>query len=157
MALHDLFLRHGTDKAAHGYAPWYEHYLDPKRVGALLEIGVAKGASLRAWREWLPWAEIHGIDRNPDTPEVDGCVVHRSDVCDWRSPTRFDVVIDDGSHLRVDIEDAVFRLWPSLRPGGWYVVEDLAANAYRGGVELFARPDAAEVHRHGEIVFARKA
>jgi hypothetical protein len=163
MSLDELFLKHGTDKSStgHNYAPIYERYLQPDTITSLLELGVASGASLRAWRDWCPRARIHGIERDAHVAlAIEGCVIHYVDATDKRLTDFlgvFDVVIDDASHEVAQIERALELLWPHLTPGGWYVIEDLAAHATVGGVALFLRPGVTELHRHGEILFARKA
>ena len=40
-----------------------------------------------------------------------------------------DVIIDDGSHKFLDQQTTLHTLWPQLRPGGFYVVEDLLVGA----------------------------
>jgi hypothetical protein len=164
VSLNDLFIVHGTDKArgddggGHGYAHVYETHINPYLVRSLLEVGVFQGASLMAWKEWMPHATIHGIDTRP--VDVPGCEVYHGDVLD---PTltnllpMYDVIIDDASHLTDDVALALKRLWPHLNPGGWYVIEDLDQTMYQAGVALFLKKDAWEVHRYGEIVIARKA
>jgi methyltransferase family protein len=160
MGLNELFLKYDTDKSSqvHNYAHAYERYLDPLAIKSLLEIGVAQGGSLRAWHEWCPEAEIHGIDFS-DVPLVEGCAIHRGNVMDpllLGSLGEFDVIIDDGSHDPPEVHFALEQLWPHLRVGGWYVIEDLHGSAYDTGMPLFTRTEAWEVHRHGEILFARK-
>ena len=74
MTLAELFRKHGSDKeadsgtAGHCYAAVYERLLAGKRLSVtqVLEIGVFGGGSLRAWRDWFPNAEVHGIDINRD-------------------------------------------------------------------------------------------
>jgi 8-demethyl-8-(2-methoxy-alpha-L-rhamnosyl)tetracenomycin-C 3'-O-methyltransferase len=160
LSLDELFLKHGTDKSSlnHNYAPTYERYINPARVKSLLELGVDRGASLRAWRDWLPWADIHGIEINYRLG-IEGCVIHYGNATDKVLIDRlgvFDLIIDDASHETAQIERSLELLWPHLSSGGWYVIEDLAANGNVGGVALFLRPGVNEVHRHGEIIFARK-
>ena len=45
----------------------YERYLGPLRDQPLrfLELGIARGDSLKYWENWLPEAQITGIDINP--------------------------------------------------------------------------------------------
>jgi hypothetical protein len=49
----------------------------------------------------------------------------------------FDLVIDDGSHIASHIRASFDKLFPALRPDGWYVIEDLwtayHAGEYEGG------------------------
>lgn len=125
MRLAPLFEKHGTDKLAHGYADFYEVLLAHRRetIGALLEIGIGTlipnapssmvgyggpdyrpGASLRAWRDWMPNAEIFGLDPQPDTMITDEpritTVLGDSRVPFTVNPVwgMVDVIIDDGSH-----------------------------------------------------------
>lgn len=160
MTLDELFRKNDTDKGSHvhNYGPAYERYLDPTKIKDLLEVGVAGGGSLRAWKEWCPEAEIHGIDRTEVNP-VEGCIIHHGNIMDLntiRDLGMFDVIIDDASHDPVEIHFAFQWLWPLLRVGGWYVVEDLHASSYDTGIPLFVHGDVWEVHRHGEILFAKK-
>ena len=56
---------YGTDKAfPHQFTPLYDSVLGPARqdVRRLLEVGVLGGSSLRMWRDYMPNAEIVGLD-----------------------------------------------------------------------------------------------
>lgn len=127
-----LGLHHGTDKATfHGYCNFYEQHL-PAHVDRLLEIGVMDGNSLRMWREYYPGASaIVGMDNRP-VPAVPGADVWLGDAtkpADLMAAGAFgapwDVIIDDGSHMTQDQQDTFAYLWPAVRPGGVYVIEDL--------------------------------
>jgi len=126
--LHDIGLRHRTDKATfHGFCDFYEHHL-PGRVDRLLEIGVMDGCSLRMWREFYPGASaIVGVDIRPPL-KIDGVQVLQLDATDPAALATlgtFDVIIDDGSHMTRDQQATFGYLWPAVRPGGSYVIEDL--------------------------------
>lgn len=129
--LHAIGLRHRTDKATfHGFCDFYEHHL-PARVDRLLEIGVMDGCSLRMWREYYPGASaIVGVDIRPPL-KIDGVQVLQLDatepaaVATLRTYGPFDVIIDDGSHMTSDQQETFGLLWPAVRPGGSYVIEDL--------------------------------
>jgi hypothetical protein len=96
--------------------------------------GYRPGASLRAWREYFPNASIHGVDVQPDTM-ISGEDRIATELCDStdaeaaasylaRAGT-FDVVIDDGVH-HADLQMRTLRnFYPSLRPNGLYVIEDV--------------------------------
>ena len=73
--LEALFTKYGTDKGIWGYTPVYEQYLEHKRLGTgtVLEIGICGfrdipnnvvGASLRAWRDYFPGAQVF-LPRKP--------------------------------------------------------------------------------------------
>lgn len=138
--LDQIALTTGTDKssAGHGYTAVYAPLLDHLRERddvRLLEIGVWEGASLAMWSEWLPNANIVGVDidlsrfRFPRSERVHLRLGNASDpafiaaLIEEFGP--FDVVIDDGSHLLPDHVAAFTALWPHVRPDGYYIVEDL--------------------------------
>lgn len=110
---------------------------------SVLEIGVKGGSSLRTWKEFFPNAEIHGIDIDQNClQEVEKRItVWIGDQADGeflKSVTPiaapFDLIIDDGSHK---IEDQTFsfkHLFPSLKAGGLYVIEDTASSYAAGNV-----------------------
>jgi len=80
MNLTELMDKYGSDKGTfHGYTNVYENILNKKRhnIELVLEIGIGTndpnlpstmgkygkpGASLRAWRDYLPNAQIVGLD-----------------------------------------------------------------------------------------------
>ena len=129
--LRELFIKHGSDKAEHGYHAVYETLETPE---TFLEVGIFKGASLRAWDEWFGDAVavmvgMDTFDRIADV-RIAGVTLVK---CDSRThnfpmdfPVRvFDIIIDDGSHKPRD-QAATFRnLWPLLAPGGRYLIEDV--------------------------------
>lgn len=151
-SLDKLALRHGTDKASthHNYTPHYEQYFAAHRNEplSLLELGVYKGASLRAWRDYFPNATITGVDISPPV-EVEGCVVFQGSQDDAefldhlaRHTGPYDIIVDDASHLSSLTIHSFEILYPHLKPGGIYVIEDLHSSYhdwfYRGsGVHRF--------------------
>lgn len=158
--LEDLFRKFGTDKLGHGYAPFYCRYINPEVTTSLLEVGINTGASLRAWREWLPaTSTVTGIDIN-DAEPIDGVTIIKGDATYPAAIDplpNFDVIIDDASHNRSDIAMTLLLLWPKLNHNGWYVIEDLLAPqaTYAAVIPLLER--ATSVHIHGEIAFGFKS
>jgi 8-demethyl-8-(2-methoxy-alpha-L-rhamnosyl)tetracenomycin-C 3'-O-methyltransferase len=135
--LDDIALEYHTDKASdgHGYTKYYERILGPHRYRSmvLLELGVWHGASLLMWAEYLPNAQIIGVDTSApivvDDPNV---TIWQADQCDpelgphirkWCGD--LDVIIDDASHISSNTIKSFQNLWPFLKPGGFYVIEDL--------------------------------
>ncbi len=132
-------LRHGTDKASnhHDFLRFYERFLgDYKAAPALtlLEIGVYDGASIRMWAEYFPQATIVGIDINPDAARHAGgnVTVEIADQSNVASLVAlavkhgpFDIVLDDGSHQWNHQLTTLQYLYPFVKPGGYYVLEDL--------------------------------
>ena len=120
----ETFDRNGTDKGSpHGYSDIYAAI--PSDITSLLEIGVWEGASLKSWLEIFPQAHIHGIDlrlANISNPRI--TQIH-SDICDLDvvNYPKWDVIIDDGSHIVSD----VLLAWDKLRHR-WnkaYIIEDV--------------------------------
>lgn len=129
-----LGVKYHTDKTDHAYL---EHYATRfacfrHKPITLLEIGVMEGASLRMWRDWFPNARIYGIDCQKETAFVEdrirvliGCQedpTFLSDVLAITGP--LDIVVDDGSHHGRHHVITFDVLWPHLKDGGWYAIED---------------------------------
>lgn len=149
MRLHDLGIKHGTDKALHkylglSYLDIYENLFGHMRRASsdvtLLEIGVKDGSSLRMWKEWLPGARIIGFDIDPACASVaeDNIEIWIGNQGDYKTWDRvlgrdefddsniyFDVVIDDGSHLTPQTIAAFESLYPQVESDGWYCIEDM--------------------------------
>jgi predicted O-methyltransferase YrrM len=150
-SLDEIGLKFQTDKASHhhGYLGFYERFfadLRDRKDLRLLEIGVHQGASARMWEEYFPDGRIIGVDVNPDARQhASGrIVVELADQSDVAALVAlgahgpFDIIIDDGSHVW-DHQITSFRyLYPLLKAGGYYVMEDIdtsfgaAAETYRG-------------------------
>ncbi len=132
--LPQLGLRMGTDKGTdHSYLEVYEQLFDSlrQRPMAMLEIGVHRGASLRMWRAWFPDARISGMDISPVAAVVPDCEVITASQTDravieaqWADES-LDLIIDDGSHRLEHQLLSLCYLWPKLKPGGFYVIEDI--------------------------------
>jgi demethylmacrocin O-methyltransferase len=142
--LDELAVRYGSDKfgGLHWFTPHYQRHFaalrhEPLRV---LEIGIGGyekphlgGGSLRTWKRYFRRALVVGIDifdkSGIDEPRIATVRGDQSDpdflrgVAERHGP--FDVVVDDGSHLSAHVVSSFRALWPALRPGGQYVVEDL--------------------------------
>lgn len=129
--LQEIGEKYGTDKATiHRYLDFYETIL-PKNPKRVLEIGVMQGASLKMWAEYYPEAQIVGIDAFEAFPEIDleEAIVLRMDGTNHRKLSvlgKFDLIIDDASHLTQDQQTSFEYLYNnSLNPGGIYIIEDI--------------------------------
>lgn len=181
MSLTELAQRYNTDKFEHEYCGYYEKHLPNATEmghGILFEIGIATGASLRMWRDYYPNAFIVGIDNNPDVSDIpqDGFHIIFGDATreeDIKSNiSTAEIIIDDGSHMAKDVLSSFEILWPMLKSGGWYIIEDLGciftegfggdekggivADKLHGLLELALRGNIAEFHAYLEIVFLKK-
>jgi hypothetical protein len=130
--------RYQTDKVGHGYVPYYASSL-PLNCRSLLEIGCLHGSSLRVWDDFYgPNCDIHTIDLflDPANMSVRACreagfVPHQGSQDDLHFlqhiRNQFEVIIDDGSHnAHHQIISFKHLFVNNLRPGGLYVIEDVA-------------------------------
>lgn len=124
----------GTDKDhPHGYLPDYERIaaaLGPAAV--VCEVGVWHGGSLAMWQELFPQGTVIGVDTDPASTWPAGThrVVIRQEDPRLReavtvfAPGGLDLVVDDASHVAELTEATFLSLWPLVKAGGYYVVED---------------------------------
>jgi spermidine synthase len=142
-----LAQKYGTDKEprAHNYTPIYHGLFADRRdrVSAVLEVGVFGGASIKMWHDYFPAAQIWGVDVNPNvwqhfTPwrtSSNGMSLFPDNwpriqliIADCKTfevpPGPFDLVVDDGSHRTQDVMETFVRVWPHVKRGGYYVIED---------------------------------
>jgi len=97
------------------------------------------GASLRGWRQAFPRAQIYGADIDRDILFQDERI--RTYYCDqldatavremWREEgivAGVDILIEDGLHTFEANTTFLEESLPHLRPGGFYVVEDVATD-----------------------------
>lgn len=134
-----LAVRYGTDKADHGYCEFYDGHFSAIRdsARAVLEIGVATGASLGLWLAYFPKAAVLGVDCDPavlsaipDDPRLFLAMADQSSREDWSGilgyyPGPYDLILDDGGHTMRQQQTSLAVLFPHVRPGGFYVCEDL--------------------------------
>jgi hypothetical protein len=141
----------------HNYTDVYEAYLGHLRDQPvnLLEIGLGVdganwrayiatgrneggGGSMKMWRDYFHRGTIFGIDINPasflDGDRVRTFVVDQGDPESLKrfqqeiGDVAFDVIIDDGSHRPDHQQVSLGMMFPALKPGGVYFIEDLMSN-----------------------------
>lgn len=150
-SLHELADRFGTDKslrAGHGYVSAYSMLLEPHRLDRLnvTEVGVLTGSSILMWASYFPRAEVWGLDIALQPVAKHRCKnesrihLHAADSQSEKTPAKLgladesmDLVIDDGDHSREGNSLTAAALWPLVRPGGLYVIEDVATGADQRG------------------------
>jgi hypothetical protein len=154
----ELFFAHRgrkIQKLAH-YLPIYEKYFGPYRNTPvkMLEIGVNKGGSLDLWRKYFGKdATIFGVDINPDCAGVvtapnqvrigsqDDPQFLLGVISEMGAP---DIILDDGSHVGRHQCKSFEILFPKLKTGGLYVIEDLCTAYWPGEWEGgYRRTDTA--------------
>jgi hypothetical protein len=153
--LKEKFDFYGSDKAnEHNYHHLYGTLLsDADRIENIFEIGLGTnnteiaanmgargkpGASLRAFRDHCPKANIYGADIDDRVlfaeERIETFYLDQTDPISFhnllmRLPARFDLVIDDGLHSpHANIASLRFGL-QIVKEGGWVVVEDISSEA----------------------------
>ena len=99
--------------------------------GRVCELGVLNGESLRMFQALYPLGSVTGVDINPDSVWPPGTVRVVAGHDDPALPSMlgddpFDLIVDDGCHQGETVRRSFNLLWPLVRPGGFYVVEDWA-------------------------------
>jgi hypothetical protein len=165
--LDTLALHHGADKSSqiHGYTRAYEqHFALLRQLPiVLLEIGIGTGAALKMWRDYFPAATVYGLDvancKGLETHGIRTFQGHQAneDVLErlLAQTGVLDIVIDNGSHRWSDQIASFRKLYPHVKPGGYYVVEDLHTSywdAYKSGDQptmAFLHDLVHEMNLHG--------
>ncbi len=160
--LEELFTKYGTDKGIWGYTEAYERYLGKIRpeIKKVLEIGICGfrdipnnvvGASLFAWRDYFPNAQVFGIDYDKrfifndqeriSTMQCDAYDQHQLwDVMDAFGGD-FDLIIDDAVHDPLPQLNLLCDLFPYLSDTGIYAIEDVCPYKVPNG-------DLIGIYRH---------
>ena len=155
VSLTDLANASGSDKGTsghpspHHYTRIYDMLLQPHRhsLTNMLEIGLMAGGpevggdvdrvvrtapSVDMWLKFFPEAQVRGFDisdfswvEHPRFTFVRGDSGAASDLEKAAALGPFDLIIDDGSHASFHQQLAFKVLFPKLRPGGLYIIEDL--------------------------------
>ncbi len=140
----------GTDKAIHTYMPVYERFIGPISGLPLriLELGIDHGRSLLFWLKMCPLAEVHAIDlfdcREVTDPRLTVYQRFQQDpgIALLFEENYFDVVIDDAGHEAPWQRASKDVLWPCLKQGGFYFIEDILTDQYPQEFDSWVRhPD----------------
>jgi hypothetical protein len=164
MNLFELVEKYGTDKTLSGYTSTYSDLFEPikDKTTSILEIGLGTlnpeipssfagnvrhfdfykpGGSLRVWRDYFSKAQVYGIDIAKDCMFSEERIKtflfdsSEKEYCDYYLDNlEFDVIIDDGNHDPKYQVKTLKNLFPKLKEGGIYIIEDLGG--YPGTEEL---------------------
>lgn len=123
------FETYGSDKSNHGYHQFYAEQM-PDNPKSILEIGVKRGASIKAFQELFPSASITGMDlfqefKMPPISGVrwiQGSQVDPDILYDIRNNIKPQVIIEDASHDCVKHWVSLFNL---ISCCDYYFIEDL--------------------------------
>jgi hypothetical protein len=131
--------------------------LSPKRM---VEVGVHEGGSSIYWENRYKPARLSLVDINPNVPHLSSYILRhglsdrmrlhlgvsqddadeiRSAMADDFGAEPIDLVIDDASHMLDRTRRTFEILFPYLRPGGLYIIEDWGwGHFWFWGQELWA-------------------
>lgn len=133
MNLHEIGLKNKTDKSLHhNFMNFYEShigFLKNEKI-KLLEIGYFKGSSILTWLEYFSNAEIDcidiiDVDFKHDRLKYNKISQEDPELSTLFKDSSFDLIIDDGSHITSHQIKSLELLWPKLKNGGFYILEDL--------------------------------
>jgi hypothetical protein len=132
---HNGFVSHKWIHYFFIYDRIFERFLKNNLPITMLEIGVQNGGSLEIWKKYLPQGSIiHGVDINEKCKQLmfsESIFFHLGSATDINfmektfGDIQFDVIIDDGSHICKDVIKTFKYLFPKMRNGGCYIVEDM--------------------------------
>jgi ubiquinone/menaquinone biosynthesis C-methylase UbiE len=130
------------------YDQLFSRFIGEGEPITLLEIGVQNGGSLEIWKKYLPPnSKIWGIDIDKKCCALkfsENISFHLGNAADSDFVSRtfkdikFDVIIDDGSHISTEVITAFIHMFPNVKPGGMYIIEDLHTSywkSYGGGLK----------------------
>src|SRR5579859_933178 len=170
--LDELAVKYHTDKSTawHGYSLIYaknfEHLRDQPIT--FLEIGTAGGHSARMWEEYFTHPHTQLLTVDIDTRMAEGVqglpktkfyAGNQSDIDTLKqlaeSVKEFDIIIDDGSHVSSDQIISFKTLFPYVKRGGIYVVEDLLFSYHPEHVsyQIYERVDYPRPADNSMILF----
>lgn len=173
MNFDSISIKHRTDKGskssngAHHYSSFYDKWFSPikDQITNICEIGVWDGCSLKAFEEYFPNADIVGLDIKDKTylnsERIKTFVLDQSNstsldlfvkTCN-QTNLKFDFILDDGSH-NISHQQLTFgKLFPLIKPGGIYIIEDLGSSYFRLGQELYGYHTTQEEINNNTIKF----
>lgn len=145
ISLDELAIKHKADKSSlyHNFAVKYDRLLSPFRDTFInvLEIGIGGGHSIKMWADYFPNATIHGADislayracelysNRIQLHMLDQGKVEQLGTLKPFAP--FDFIIDDGNHFWWEQIVSFRVLFPFVRQGGLYIIEDTCTSYWK--------------------------
>ncbi|KAB1067028.1 class I SAM-dependent methyltransferase [Tamlana haliotis] len=140
---------HKTDKfGGHFYTPHYQNHFSKFKFkrNTILEIGVGGyedpylgGNSLRMWKSYFPFSKIYSLDiHDKSFLQENRIKIFKGSQVDFNFLDTItveiggiDIIIDDGSHINEHVIESFKYLFPKLKNGGIYVVEDTQTSYWK--------------------------
>jgi demethylmacrocin O-methyltransferase len=144
--LHKKYFSKGKSHFLKIYEDYFFHFKN-KKIN-ILEIGVYEGKSLMIWKYYFPKANIIGVDLLSYNFKIKRIFTFQGDQTDTKfllglikKFKKFDIIIDDGSHVSKHIIKTFNFLFDYLVDGGLYIAEDLQTSYFPryGGSRLNLR------------------
>ena len=131
----------GTDKTTtHSYGDTYTSVFNQITSDApsILEIGIAGGFGIQVYSEYFPKGIIYGMDMcdavKPHIKKLPNVKLHFGDATQQSTVNHFgvlyDLIIEDASHLPEHQIQHFADFCKLVKPGGYYVMEDLDQNHF---------------------------
>ena len=150
MLISEILLQYETDKnlghedysLGHCYGKSYDRIFQTFQKDStditILEIGVQRGGSLCAWKDYFINGLVIGVDitdsvlENYKNPEIEYIIsdIKNEKTIEYLSTKTYDIIIDDGSHFINDVMFAVKNLSKNLKINGYYIIEDCQSPEY---------------------------
>lgn len=151
MLMYEILLKYNTDKnqgvlyptesVGHTYGKSYDKIFESfNKTDKLniLEIGIQKGGSLLAWKEYFSNSNIYGVDIvdciYPEYKNDNFCYIFDDIKSDKTTQIlkdiKFDIIIDDGSHELNDVLFVVSNYLQKINDNGVLIIEDCQQPEY---------------------------
>jgi len=127
----------------------------------LFEVGVNRGGSVKMWQRYFEKAQIYGLDirekviRRKQLDRISLLKVDQSSESELLNFGKkygdFDIGIDDGSHVWKHQILTFECLWPHIRSGGLYVIEDVLTSYPNYKENRAARKGGKTITKYGNL------
>jgi hypothetical protein len=153
----EILLSYKTDKHGHHhYGVTYEtifNSFNEEDNLNILEVGIQKGGSLCAWKEYFSNSNIYGVDIIdailPEYRRADFNYIFSDVKSDFTKNTlkdiKFDIIIDDGSHFFGDVLYVVNNFLDNLNVNGFMIIEDCQSEDWFPHIKNMLDPEKYEV------------
>lgn len=152
----EQYFRNNKGKLIHKWLHYfdiYDHHFSKyrKKPIVVLEFGVFQGGSLQMWRKYFgKKARIVGIDINPKCKELEekGIEIYIGDQEDkeflkklMKKVGEVDIVIEDGGHTMDQQINTFNEVFPFVKEGGVFLIEDLHTSYWKEYGGGFKKPN----------------
>jgi len=132
-----------TDKVTHGYTRVYHEIMKKDRDKEIdfFELGIFLGNSLKLWYNYFKKGNIYAIDNGRiskvnsfswiDNDRITCSKADQREISDLKKAfehfgcDKFDYILDDAHHFQEHQQKSIALLFPTVKPGGYYIIEDV--------------------------------